>query len=484
MRGAVQTRIQAALYDVLATRYASEAMREIWSPEGKILRERQLWIATLRALRDLGENIAEEDIRAYEVAENNIDLGAIDELERRLRHDVKARIQAFNETASAYAGKKLGLIHQGFTSRDLTDNVEQMQARAALQLVRDRAVAVVVAFAKRAKLYRDLPICARTHLMPAQVTTLGKRFATLAEEMILGFHELLQFLHTYPLRGIKGPVGTQTDMLERLCDPTKLDALEEKVCKSLGFRQKLTSVGQVYPRSLDFALVSKLFLLSAAPVNFATMIRLMAGAELAHEGFGDEQIGSSAMPHKMNSRTCERIRSLQYALRGHLGVTESLLGDQWLEGDVSCSAARRVAIQGAFFALDGIFESLLTVLAEMEVFPEMIKAELNRYLPFLTSARLLTIAQKSGLNREEAHDLVGRHSRKAVETLRQGRPHRMVADILADPAFTGDPGALREAAATVALGQAQRHVDEVRFTVDRIAASYPHALDYRPAPIL
>ena len=230
----------------------------------------------------------------------------------------------------------------------------------------------------------------RSHNVAAQATTLGKRFATVAEEMLIALDRVEELLARYPLRGIKGPVGTAQDMLDLLGgDADKLAELEQRIAGHLGFERVLTSVGQVYPRSLDFDVLTALVQLAAAPSNLATTIRLMAGHELVTEGFQPGQVGSSAMPHKMNTRSCERVNGLAVVIRGYASMAGELAGDQWNEGDVSCSVVRRVALPDAFFAIDGLFETFLTVLDEFGAFPAVIQRELDRYLPFLATTKVL-----------------------------------------------------------------------------------------------
>ncbi|MBK5223519.1 MAG: adenylosuccinate lyase, partial [Acidimicrobiia bacterium] len=272
-------------------------MRDIWSPERKIVLERQLWIAVLRAQRDLGVPVPDGVIEAYEAVVHQVDLASIEARDRITKHDVKARIEEF----SALAGHEL--IHRGMTSRDLTENVEQLQVRLGLELVRDRLVTVAVRLAERAVEHRDTVITGRSHNVPAQATTLGKRFANAAEEVLVALGRVDDLLARYPLRGIKGPVGTQQDQLDVLGDATKVAALESSVAEHLGFDRVLGAVGQVYPRSLDLDVVSALVQASAGPSSLATSIRLMAGHDLVTEGFQPGQVGSSAMPHKMNTRS-------------------------------------------------------------------------------------------------------------------------------------------------------------------------------------
>src|SRR4029079_6911303 len=190
------------------------------------------------------------------------------------------------------------------------------------------------------------------------------------------------------------------------------------VAAHLGFANVLTSVGQVYPRSLDFDVVSALAQATAGPSSLATTIRLMAGQELVTEGFKAGQVGSSAMPHKMNTRSCERVNGLAVILRGYASMTAELGGDQWNEGDVSCSVVRRVALPDAFFALDGLFETLLHVLADFAAFPARIERELRHYLPFLATTKILMTAVRNGVGRETAHEVIKQHAVAAALELR------------------------------------------------------------------
>ncbi|MEE9416733.1 MAG: lyase family protein, partial [Acidimicrobiales bacterium] len=299
--------------NILATRYASPQMVEIWSAENKIVAERRLWLAVLEAQTELGVELAEGVVDDYRKVMHTVDLDSIAKREAITRHDVKARIEEF----CALAGHEH--IHKGMTSRDLTENVEQLQIKQSLELVRDRMVAVLARLTARAAEYASEPLTGRSHNVAAQTTTLGKRFANVAEEFWQALHRVDGLLDRYPLRGIKGPVGTQQDMLDLFDgDADKVVQLEQRVAAHLGFDRSLGSVGQVYPRSLDFDVVTALAQAGSAPANLATMIRLMVGHELVTEGFREGQVGSSAMPHKMNTRSSERISGLHTILLGHV----------------------------------------------------------------------------------------------------------------------------------------------------------------------
>ncbi len=390
--------------DVLADRYASAAMAAIWSPEGKVKAERRLWVAVLEAQSELGIAVPDGVVEAYRSAIDQVNLDSIRVRERVTRHDVKARIEEF----CALAGHEH--IHKGMTSRDLTENIEQLQVRDSLRLVRDKLVAVLCALGRQADTHAELVIVGRSHNVPAQATTLGKRFANYGEEALAALDRLEDLLGRYRLRGLKGPVGTQQDQLDLFGGDTgKASALEQRLAEHLGFTAAMDSVGQVYPRSLDYDMATALVQASSAPANMARTIRLMAGHGLVSEGIQAGQVGSSAMPGKRNARTSERICGLSAVVQGYADMVSSLVGDQWNEGDVSCSVVRRVALPGAFLALDGQFEAALVVLNELGVFEDAIAVELDANLPTLTATRVLMASVAAGAGREEAHRIISEH---------------------------------------------------------------------------
>jgi adenylosuccinate lyase len=469
--------------NVLAERYASSQTRDIWDPVGKIKAERRLWLAVLKAQHDLGVTVPDGVIAAYERVIDQVDLASITERERVTKHDVKARIEEF----SARAGHQH--IHKGMTSRDLTENVEQMQVRQSLELVRDRLVAALVRLAARAEQHRDLVMAGRSHNVPAQATTLGKRFATWAEELLAAYDRLEDLLKRYPLRGIKGPVGTAQDMLDLFDgDTAKLADLETRVAAHLGFERVMDSVGQVYPRSLDYEVGSALVQAVAAPASAALTIRLMAGAELATEGFVAGQVGSSAMPHKMNTRSSERVNGLAVVVRGYAAMLGELAGDQWNEGDVSCSVVRRVALPDLFYAVDGLYETFLTILDNFGAYPAVIGAELDRYLPFLTSTKVLMEAVKQGAGREDAHEAIKEHAVAVARAMREEgqRGNDLFARLAADPRLPLDQADLDALVANPGefIGAAGDQVDRVAERVARAAKAHPEAAAYRPGSIL
>lgn len=469
--------------DVLADRYASRAMKRIWSPHGKIVLERELWITVMREQRDLGVAISEEAIAAYERVKEEVNLERIRERERVTRHDVKARIDEF----CALAGHEH--VHKGLTSRDLTENVEQLQILRSLKLLRVKYVGSLRALAGRVSDYRSMVLTARTHNVAAQPTTVGKRLAMFGCEMLQAYRVLDRLLACYPLRGIKGAVGTQLDLRTLLDgDPEKVRMLEERVARALGFTSVLRAVGQIYPRSLDFEVIGALYQLGAGPSSFAKTLRLMAGQLLASEGFREGQVGSSAMPHKLNARSCERINGLHVVLRGYVSMAMGLAGDQWNEGDVSCSVVRRVALPDAMFATDGLLETFVTVLREMEIFPAAIASEKDRFLPFLATTTILMESVKRGAGREAAHAAIKQHALEAAAALRSGTfaVDDLLGRLAADRRIGLGIGDLRAilGADERFTGAALEQADAFVATVQGICEEIPEAASYEPEPLL
>jgi adenylosuccinate lyase len=467
--------------NVLAGRYASAAMKENWSARGRILLERDFWIAVMKAQKDLGVAIPAEAIKDYERVRDDVDLDRIQEREQVTLHDVKARLEEFSELA------KRQFIHLGLTSRDLTENVEQLQVTRSLQLVQFKAAAALLALTRQAEKHRDVMITGRTHNVPAQPTTLGKRLAMFAQEMLIALARLDDLIERYPVRGLKGAVGTQLDQLTLLGgDTAKVDQLEARILKHLGFKQSLVATGQVYPRSLDFDVVSALHQAGAAAASCATTLRLMAGAGLLTEGFQEGQVGSSAMPHKVNARNCERVCGFSTILSGYVTMTAGLAGHQWNEGDVSCSVVRRVALPDAFFAIDGLLETFLAVLRQMEIFPAAIAAENERNLPFLATTTILMEAVKAGAGRETAHEAIKRHALAAAKALRSGSDADLLDRLAGDKRIGLGKKKLLEIMAQSErfVGAAPHQVDALVAAVQPLAKKHKGAADYRPGKLL
>lgn len=469
--------------DVLASRYASKEMCHLWSPAGKVQMEREFWIAVMKAQKDLGIDIPGIAIDAYENVKDQINLDSIQRREQSLRHDVKARIEEF----CALAGFEH--IHKGMTSRDLTDNVEQLQIIHSLRLIHTKYLAALHRLAAWSSETKNVMVVGRTHNVPAQPTTFGKRLAMFGEEMLLAFSQLEHLIRIYPMRGLQGAVGTQLDQWTLLHQNKKaLKQLGDRVRHHLGFTHVMDAVGQVYPRSLDESAVHLLFTLSSGISSFAKTIRLMAGHNLVTEGFKKGQVGSSAMPHKMNTRSTERINGFHNILNGYANMLMGISGDQWSEGDVSCSIVRRVALPGAMFAMDGQLETMLTVLDEMGIYKAVIDHELDSYLPFLATTSILMTAVQKGCGRETAHEAIKEHALDVVNAIRNGEqkendlPQRLAKDSRLPLDLEEILQILKNSEDFTA--SAGEQVDAFAKRVGELVKQYPEAASYRPQPLL
>ena len=472
--------------NILSQRYATENMNQIFSEMGKTRLERELWLNVLKIQRELGLHVPDEAIEAYEAALDDIDLCLIMEIEQRTKHDVKAKIEAFCKAAGDYE-----YVHLGMTSRDLSDNVEQIQIKKAMRLVFGKYISVLRHLLDRADEYRTIELTARTHHQAAQPTLLGRRFSMWAEELWVHLVEFEAFIESYPFRGIKGAVGTQFDMVNLLGSKGKALDLEKRIAEMFGFNDILDSTGQVYPRSLDYKLLMHLSVLSSACENFAKSMRLMAGYELMTEGFRKGQVGSSVMPHKMNTRSSERICAFSELLKMYADGGSRLSGDQWEEGDVSCSAMRRVLIPDAFYASDGLLETTLTVLNQMGAYSAVISKEVDRYLPFLATTEILGMAVQRGMGREQAHGLIKKHAiAEALRMREEGSDINYFIDRLCEEPDFKNMGITSVILSDVIkdkshfIGNADAQITAVQDKVKPILVKYMDAAAYEPGDIL
>ena len=462
---------------VLADRYASKEMREIWSREFKIKAERQLWITVMETQRSLGFDVSTKVIEDYKEKIEDIDLASIDDREKVTKHDVKARIDEFN----ALAGHQK--IHIGMTSRDLTENIELFQLSASLELAQLKAAALLKHLAEFAREYLEVPMVARTHNVPAQLTTLGRRTATWMEELIYSFSHVEDILRRLPLRGIKGPIGTSQDLLDLFGDSSQI--VENSVATELGFNQLLIAPSQIYPRSIDYEIVTALVQLAGSPSNIATNIRIMSGFGLVSEGFAKHQVGSSAMPHKINARLSERVNGLIAVLKGNAVMVQELVGNQWNEGDVSCSVVRRVALPDSFYAIDAILDTSIRIVSDLVVHREEVQFEVDNHLPFLTSTKLLSSLLKMGMGREDAYATIKKLVNTARANLRTSGVNNFFDLVHADSSLELEDGVLDSLLDTQKLiGRAKEQTMEIILKAMNIANSHPKSLRYSPVNLI
>lgn len=474
--------------NILSLRYASDEMNYTFSRKNEALKEREFWLTVLKGQKELGMNVPDGAIDAYEISMKNIYFDRIKEIELETKHDVVAKARAYNEVASSVSGREYQELHQGMTSKDLTDNVDQILIKDASKLVFGKYVSILNKFSQKAKEYEDIITTGRTHNQVAMATIMGKRFSSWGEELHRYVLKLEDFIENYPSRGIKGAIGNRTEMIKRLGSREKARKLEKNVARHYGFKKIWENTDQVYPRSLDYELLTNLALCTAPCERASIAIRLLGGYNLLNEGFGKKQTGSSRMPHKRNQRSSERNCGFAELIKMYAEGASRMSGNQWLEGDVSESVIRRVIIPDSFYASDGICETTLTILNQMEIYPKVIKAELKKYSPFLATGEILSEATRKGMGREDAHEKIRQHSIKEWKNMTENPTYEieLVENLGNDKDFILDSFGIKALIDDIegSIGDAKSQINSFVRKVDGFIAKYPTEAKYEPKPIL
>ena len=417
----------------LVSRYASREMAALFSMRTRIRTWRELWIMLAEAERALGLPVTKAQVAAMRKVVDEIDWAEAERAEREVRHDVMAHVLAFGKQAP----KAAPIIHLGATSCFVTDNADLLIYRRALDLLCAKAAAVVRELGRFARTHRKLPTLGFTHLQPAQPVTVGKRATLWIQDLLLDLAELERLLKELPARGVKGTTGTQASFLSLFDgDHAKVEKLNERVVKAMGFERAIPVSGQTYTRKLDTRILNVLAGIGESAHKFATDIRLLATRKEIEEPFGKKQIGSSAMAYKRNPMRSERICSLArylLALPANAAMTHAT---QWMERTLDDSANRRIVLPQAFLAADAVLELCANVSGGLVVYKQVIAANLLRELPFMASENILMAAVKKGGDRQELHERIRVHSQDAARAVKEeGRENDLLERLAADPAF-------------------------------------------------
>ena len=400
----------------LTGRYASAEMSRLWSPQFKHSTWRRLWLTLAKCERELGLAISQEQIDELSAHLDDIDFAREAEIEASLRHDVMSHIRTLAEVAP----KAAPIIHLGATSCFVTDNTELIQMRAALKLVRAKLLKVIAQLADFCDEYKSMPTLGFTHLQPAQLTTVGKRFALYLQDFLLDFRRIDREIEELPFRSVKGTTGTQASFLELFAgDHAKCRELERRVAEEMGFSRVITLSGQTYTRKIDYFVLVLLSGVAQSAAKFATDVRLLANMKEVEEPFGAKQVGSSAMAYKRNPMRSERICSLaRYVMSLPLNpaMTEATQG---FERTLDDSANRRLVLPEAFLATDVILSILLNVTSGLKVYPKVIARRIQAELPFMATENLLMEAVKHGGDRQELHEVIRTHSMTAARRVKE-----------------------------------------------------------------
>ncbi|HEY3204150.1 MAG TPA: adenylosuccinate lyase [Thermoanaerobaculia bacterium] len=417
----------------LTERYASAEMTAIFSPQFKFETWRRLWLWLAEEERRLGLPISEEAIGQMRAHVSSIDFEAASEEEAKTRHDVMAHVRVFGAAAPAARG----IIHWGATSAYVTDNADLIQMREALALTERRLVAVLRRLRDFALAHRDLPALAYTHYQPAQPTTVGKRAALWAADLLMDLEEGRAVRKNLRFLGAKGATGTQASFLLLFGgDSSKVEDLDRSLTRRAGFERRQAVSGQTYSRKQDDRVVHALSGLAQSAHKIGTDLRLLQHDGELEEPFETFQVGSSAMPYKRNPMRAERICSLARHVIALSLDTAMTAATQWLERTLDDSANKRIAVPEAFLASDAILVLLENVLGGLVVHPEVSLRRLESEVPFLATENVLMEAVRRGGDRQELHERLRVHSRASAEArIRTGDASDLFERIAGDPAF-------------------------------------------------
>ena len=462
----------------LLSRYASREMSYVFSPRFKHSTWRRLWVALAECEKELGLPITADQIAQMKAHVDDVDFERAAELERELRHDVMAHVHAFGEAAP----KARPIIHLGATSCDIGDNADLIQMREGLRILRRRLLAVIAALAGFAREQRDLPILARTHFQPAQLTTLGKRACLWLADLMSDFEDIRSLAEQMPFRSIKGTTGTQGSFLALFDgDHAQVQRLEREFARKMAFDLIVPVTGQTYSRKSDARILAALSQIAQSAHKFANDLRLMAGLKELEEPFEEKQIGSSAMAYKRNPMRAERITALARFVMGLEPMLAQTAAEQWLERTLDDSATRRLAVSQAFLAADAILLIYANVASGLVVYPQVIGRHVREELPFMATENILMAAVRAGGDRQDLHERLRRHSQEAARVVKaEGGQNDLLARLRQDKAFAKvDLDA--EIAPEHFIGRSREQTDEyLRTVIDPMLKCYAAELDEKP----
>jgi adenylosuccinate lyase len=449
----------------LVTRYASRPMAELWGPQRKFSTWRRLWLALAESQYELGlkaddgvtPRITPSQLDELRAHLDDIDFARAAALERRLRHDVMAHIQAWAEVCP----NARAIIHLGATSCFVTDNTDLILMREGLRLLRDQVVGVIDSLAVFAERWRALPTVAYTHFQPAQLTTVGKRACLWGQDLIFDLEEVERRLSGLRLRGVKGTTGTQASFLTLFQgDHDKVRQLDERVARKMGFDSVYPVTGQTYSRKIDSQVLDTLSGLGQSAHKFGTDLRLLAHEQEVEEPFEAEQVGSSAMAYKRNPMRAERMCGLARTIMSLAANTAQTAATQWLERTLDDSVNRRLTLPQAFLAADGVMRLWSNIVNGLVVNPVVVARNVDRVWPFMATENVLMEAVAQGGDRQLLHEVIRRHSVAVADELKAGALTNDLIDRLRkDPHFAGiDWGRIQEGYSYT--GRAAQQVEE------------------------
>ncbi len=411
----------------MITRYSRPEMRAIWSDENKLKIWLQIELLASEALAAEGV-VPKDDFNAIKAGADLCfaDLKALverqKELEKTLNHDVIGFTTAVTEKI---AGRSSRWLHFGLTSSDVGDTALALQMKQSAEILIADARQLLPVIAGRAREFQRTPSIGRSHGIHAEPTTFGLKLALMHDEFRRSLERLERAREVVSVGKISGAVGTSAHLSPQV---------EEFVCKKLGLRPAPIAT-QVVQRDIHAEFQGVLALVGASIERWAVEFRHLQRTEVleAEEPFTKGQKGSSAMPHKRNPITWERLTGLARVLRGNaLAALENVA--LWHERDISHSSVERIIFPDSCTLLDYMFSLLIRLMTGLQVYPENMKRNLGLSLGMWNSQTVLLALIRKGLTREEAYDLVQRGAMKTWETKHAGRDDANFLEILkSDP---------------------------------------------------
>ena len=443
----------------LASRYASPYLLRLFSPDTRYQTWRRLWVALARAEHNLGLPVTEEQVAELEAHRDDINFDVAEAREREVRHDVMSHIHVFGTQCPA----AMPIIHLGATSCFVTDNTEIIQMRDGLRIILGKLLKVAGILAENAEKYKNMPTLGFTHYQPAQLTTVGKRFALYLQDFTFDIERIEEEIERIPMRGVKGTTGTQASFMELFHgDHEKIRQLDRLVASKMGFEKTVALSGQTYSRKIDYFVLSALSGIAQSAYKFAGDIRLLANLKEIEEPFEKKQVGSSAMAYKRNPMRSERICALsRYLMNMPLNAAQTH-AVQWFERTLDDSANRRLSLPEAFLTADIILSLVANVANGMQVWPKVIENHVMAELPFMATENILMAAVSAGGNRQELHEAIRQHSMDAGRRVKaEGAPNDLIERLAADPLFAKVSPKFHEILAPAQfVGRAPQQVDD------------------------
>ena len=416
----------------LASRYASEFMLHLFSPDMRIQTWRRLWVALARAEHNLGLPVTMEQVDELAAHITDIDYEVAARREKEVRHDVMAHVYAYGKVAP----KAAGIIHLGATSCYVTDNADLILYREGLRYLRQELLAVLGNLSRFAETYKAAPTLGYTHYQPAQLVTVGKRATLWMQDLLSDLEELDFVLGSMKFLGCRGTTGTEASFMDLFeGDGTKIDEMNRQIAGEFGFSKCFSVCGQTYPRKFDSRVLNALSSVAQSCYRFANDLRLLQHDRQMEEPFEKNQIGSSAMAYKRNPMRSERICSLSRYLMADAANAPMTASVQWLERTLDDSANRRISLPEGFLCADAILRLMQNVTDGLHVNEKVVDATVREYLPFIATENLMMEAVKRGGNRQELHEIIRRSSMAATARMKEGEKCDLLSRLAAEPAF-------------------------------------------------